>query len=129
MSRQSSASLGARVMGPTDGPVMVTLLWVMNMKPWAVSSCHVTKQRLGLWECSAEVLCQDRQQAPRPLNSWGTAARAWLNRNKRSTQDTEGDSGGWHGDCTMMRWNLGTRKLQLDRGGVQARAVRPLIAL
>lgn len=62
------SSLGPGVMEPVDGWDMVTLLWLMNMKPFTVSSCHVTKRSPGLWEWRAFSLCQDKQ---RPLNSWG----------------------------------------------------------
>lgn len=81
MDRWVSASPSPGVMEPTDGWDMVTLPWVMNMKPFTVSSCHVTKRSLGLWECRAYSLCQDKQ---RPLNSWGTAAGTWLDKNKNN---------------------------------------------
>lgn len=86
MDRWVSASLGLGVMEPADGWDMVTLLWVMNMKPSTVSSCHVTKRSHGLLECGAYSLCQDKQ---RPLNSWGTATGTWLGKNKNKGHGAE----------------------------------------
>lgn len=41
--RRAAHSLGIELMRPADGPAVVTLVWVTNIKPWAVWILHVVK--------------------------------------------------------------------------------------
>lgn len=114
MDRWVSASLGPGVMEPADGWDMVTLPWVMNMKAFTVSSCHVTKKSLGLWECRAYALCQDKQ---RILNSWGTAAGTWLDKNKNDKHEAQHAGWGRLG-CKLCHDEKGSLKQRYFRFGL-----------